>query len=71
MAEIRAPGEIASVNELTLSAVIIRCGCGNPEAHRGQICPRPRKKENRGELAYWHPSLWRRLMRRLQRHFGA
>ena len=72
MGTIKAPGDSATNSELSLSAVIIRCGCGDPDSHSklGLPCPRPKKYENRGELAYWHPSILRRTARRLKRLFS-
>lgn len=70
MGKITAPGEAAQVTEISVSAVVIRCGCGNPNSHRGQPCPQPRRFENKGELAYWHPSTMRRITRRLKRIFS-
>ena len=28
-----------NVKSLELSAVIFRCGCGDPDAHAGEVCP--------------------------------
>ena len=43
----------------TIEVVVMRCGCGNPEAiHPGTPCPKPRKVTNLGEVSYqWegHP----------------
>lgn len=43
-------GETTTVQEWTIEATIMRCGCGDPDSHRGMVCPRPRV-EVVGELA--------------------
>jgi hypothetical protein len=52
----------------SVSAVIIRCGCGAPLTHVGQACPSPRTREALGTVAYWHRNplkrLWYRLTKR-------
>ena len=40
-----------AVTEMTLHAVITRCGCGDPDSHRGKPCYKPRAKEDLGEIA--------------------
>ena len=44
----------ADVKSSQISAVVIRCGCGNPGAHVGAVCPRPRRVENRGLVSFRH-----------------
>lgn len=70
-ATIRAVGEVGNLGEMSLSAKIIRCGCGHPERHRGKVCPKPRRIEDKGELAYWHKSFWRRTWWRTKRRLSA
>jgi len=36
--------------EITIEAVVIRCGCGDPDSHAGEVCPRPRAREDLGRL---------------------
>jgi hypothetical protein len=36
--------------EVTIEAVVIRCGCGDPTSHAGAVCPRPRAREDLGRL---------------------
>lgn len=36
-----------------IQAAVVRCGCGDPLSHRGQICPKPRSTEELGTVAYW------------------
>lgn len=53
----------------TLEAVIIRCGCGDPDRlHPGRfgrsgvdICPRPLGHEDRGVIAFGHRNPFKRL----------
>lgn len=53
--------------EETVEATVIRCGCGDPEAHSGAVCPRPRAVEDLGVISrhVWEPA--RRLVRRIRR----
>lgn len=51
----------AKPREIRLEAVVTRCGCGDPAAHAGRICPKPRAIENRGTVSYWHRNPLRRL----------
>ena len=37
-----------------LDATVIRCGCGHPEDHVGQVCPRPRKTQRLGMISFYH-----------------
>lgn len=56
--------------EITLSAVVTRCGCKcarQRARHAGQACPNPRAVEDRGDLAYWHPNPLRRIAWKLGR----
>ena len=57
--------------EAVIEARVIRCGCGEPAAHIGSICPRPRRIEDRGAVAYWHKNPLRRLAWRLARMMEA
>ena len=49
-----------------LKAVVVRCGCGQPASHAGSVCPRPKKSEDLGVIAFWH----RNLLLRLAYKFG-
>ena len=49
--EIRVPQNVKS-GELILS--VSRCGCGNPDQHRGVPCPTPARQEDIGRVAYYH-----------------
>lgn len=46
---------------ISLAAVVIRCGCGEPESHAGAVCPTPRETEDLGIVNYWHMYWHRRL----------
>jgi hypothetical protein len=53
------------IQEVAIEAVVIRCGCGDPDSHNGRrgpatTCPLPRAVEQRGTVSYWHKSWWRR-----------
>lgn len=37
----------------SIEAVVIRCGCGNPAAHLGAVCPKGRSV-NLGTVAYFN-----------------
>ncbi len=43
-----------------IDAVVIRCGCGNPASHAGQVCPMGIPVEL-GTIAYFHRNPLRRL----------
>lgn len=43
-----------------IDAVVIRCGCGNPDSHKGEVCPKG-KPVNLGTIAYFHRNPLRRL----------
>lgn len=42
----------ARLEALTVEATLLRCTCGNPDAHRGEICPQARI-EPRGVVGQW------------------
>lgn len=44
----------AGVQQGWTEAKVIRCGCGHPETHLGEVCPTPRTIEDRGAVAYFH-----------------
>lgn len=51
------PGSIAvpdDVRSAEFHAVVVRCGCGDPTSHPGQVCPRPAKTENLGKVAAYY-----------------
>lgn len=57
---------------VSLSAVVTRCGCSDaqkrhPDWHgkHGAACPRPRRTENPGRIAYWHRNVLRRSLWRI------
>ena len=56
--------EANQAGELEIEVTVIRCTCGQPESHQGQVCPQGRA-ENLGTVSYWHRSRWRRLLWRL------
>jgi hypothetical protein len=53
------------VQEASIAAVVVRCGCGDPASHFASVCPRPRAVEDCGVVSYWHRSFWRRLLFKL------
>ena len=56
-------GEMAvptNVQESSLEAIVIRCGCGDPSSHLGTVCPTPRSREDLGVIAYYHRNPLRR-----------
>ena len=52
-------GTRGMVKQATVEADIVRCTCGHPEGHAGQICPQGRH-EDLGVIAYYHRRWWRR-----------
>ncbi|MEK6323615.1 MAG: hypothetical protein AABN33_18395 [Acidobacteriota bacterium] len=50
--EVQAIGR-GKAREVSISAVVIRCRCGDPDSHRGEVCPRG-EREDRGTVSYWH-----------------
>lgn len=51
------------VEEASISATVIRCGCGDTMAHaaRQLPCPTPIAVEDLGHVAYYHRNPLRRL----------
>lgn len=43
-----------------IDAVVIRCGCGDPTSHLGEVCPKG-ILVNLGTVAYFHRNPLRRL----------
>ncbi len=41
----------AGFEVLPVTAKVIRCGCGDPDKHAGQVCPTPREIEDLGVVA--------------------
>jgi hypothetical protein len=58
-------GTTARPRMQSVSAVIIRCGCGAPLTHLSVRCPKPLRIEDLGTVAYWHRNPLRRLWYRL------
>jgi hypothetical protein len=52
--------ESRSVVEMTTEAVIIRCRCGDPASHQGEICPKGQTVDL-GVISYWHRNPLKRL----------
>ena len=50
------------VKEASVSATVIRCGCGDPLSHALQQlpCPTPKAVEDRGIISYYHKNPLRR-----------
>lgn len=55
------------LKQASIEGVVVRCGCGDPASHANQVCPRPRRTEPLGTIAYYHASPWMRLLYRLSR----
>ena len=63
---IKAPLTANPVQEIEWQAVIIRCGCGDPDSHNGKRgpaspCPTPRGMEDLGVVAFWSRNPFKRL----------
>lgn len=61
------------VEEITISATVIRCGCGDPLNIHEQfpdgsigVCPTPRTTEERGVISYWHRNPLKRVAHRIK-----
>ena len=50
----------------SVSAVVVRCTCGNPASHAGAVCPQG-KTQDMGVISYWHRNPLRRLAWRVKR----
>jgi hypothetical protein len=64
------PGTIRArggAREMSIHAVVTRCGCGDPSAHPESPCPRPRARENHGRISYFHKRFWRRWLWQVER----
>ena len=48
-----------NVKQGTLEAVVIRCGCGDPNSHFGEVCPKG-IREDHGVVSYYHRNPLRR-----------
>lgn len=48
--------------EAEIRAVVIRCGCDDPDSHSllQRPCPSPRNIEDKGRIAYYHRNPLRR-----------
>lgn len=44
----------SQAEELVVSAVVLKCICGKPESHRGEICPKA-KMRDMGVVAHLKP----------------
>jgi hypothetical protein len=54
------------VREAQISAVVLRCICGDPASHPNMPCPAA-FHEDRGVIAYYHRSVIKRIAWRLRR----
>jgi hypothetical protein len=59
----------SGIKSAELGLTVTRCGCGDPDQHRGSVCPRPRAVEQLGTVAYWHRNPLKRLLWRVGRFF--
>lgn len=53
---------------MEVETTIIRCRCGNPAAHRDQVCPKG-VAERSVQQAYWHASAWMRFKNKIRQYF--
>lgn len=44
----------------SIEGVVIRCTCGHPESHVGEVCPQG-KRINYGTMSYYHRNPLRQL----------
>ncbi len=66
MSELRAVG---GVRQASAEALVIRCGCGDPLSHWGEVCPTPKRTDDLGTIAYYHESRWKMLLFRFKQFF--
>ena len=59
-------GTAQRAEQMAIDATVIRCGCGRPAQHAGQVCPRP-NIENLGTVSYYHRNPLKRLTYYLKR----
>ena len=61
-----------SAKQAAVEAVVVRCGCGDPDSHSklNRPCPNPRQVENKGTIAYYHRNPIIRMIYRIFRAFG-
>ncbi len=52
-----------------IDAIVTRCGCGDPDSHKGEICPKG-IRVNLGTIAYFHRNPLRRLAWELKHKFN-
>lgn len=57
--------DVSQPTSATVSAVVIRCTCGKPESHAGQVCPKG-KAVDLGVISYYHRNPLRRLAWRIK-----
>ena len=56
----------SSVESATLEATVIRCACGSPESHAGQVCPQGRT-EALGVIAEYQRNPLKRIINKVVR----
>lgn len=49
------------LQEASVEAVVLRCGCGAPAEHPDEVCPRA-WAEPLGVVSYWHSNPLRRWL---------
>ena len=50
----------SKAQEASLSAVVIRCGCSDPQSHYQKVCP-DGIREDLGVISYWNRSPLKRF----------
>lgn len=51
------------IQEASIGATVIRCGCGDPATiHPAEPCPTPRSIRDMGNVSYWHKNPLRRAV---------
>jgi ABC-type antimicrobial peptide transport system ATPase subunit len=57
------------IQEATIEATVIRCGCGNPDSHAGEVCPQG-IPTNLGVVSYYNHRWYKRLMWRVKQEIA-
>lgn len=76
MGKIKLDGSAVQTTEASINAVILRCGCGDPDSHNGLLCnckgkgcdfcarpcPKLLRVEDLGTVSYYHRNPWFRFV---------
>ena len=46
--------DAGTVEEAYMEAVVMRCGCGEPDSHQGEVCPQAWEDKAAFRQGYWN-----------------